>query len=217
MPTTLRGIAGTLDHSILQPFLTVEGTAGGAYCAMEERDYRALFQEMHPGFFASEGIRTLPEEWTYEEMILPLGEYSPEAVCIPVPEGLVFGWYRGSLEELRRAVARVDDQWPQYFNHSDRVFYATADGELASFCIVEDMGSFRGLKIGGPGCVGTVPEYRRQGIGLRLVQLATGILKDQGYDLSYIHYTAVAPWYAKLGYQTVLKWNGRGFLDGKDT
>ena len=79
------------------------------------------------------------------------------------------------------------------------------------------MGSFRGLKIGGPGCVGTVPEYRRQGIGLRLVQLATGILKDQGYDLSYIHYTAVAPWYAKLGYQTVLKWNGRGFLDGKDT
>ena len=37
-------------------------------------------------------------------------------------------------------------------------------------------------------------------------------LKEEGYDLSYIHYTGVAPWYAKLGYRTILKWDRHGIL-----
>ncbi|MBR5226313.1 MAG: GNAT family N-acetyltransferase, partial [Clostridia bacterium] len=71
----------------------------------------------------------------------------------------------------------------------------------------------QGLRIGAPGCVGTIPAYRRQGIGLKLVQNATAILKQRGYDLSYIHYTGVGHWYARLGYQTILKWNAQGIME----
>ena len=72
------------------------------------------------------------------------------------------------------------------------------------------------IKIGGPGCVGTVFGYRRQGIGLKMVQDVTRILKDEGYDISYIHYTGVAHWYAKLGYQSILKWDRHGILKTSD-
>ena len=61
-------------------------------------------------------------------------------------------------------------------------------------------------------CVGTVPEYRRQGIGLKMVQNVTQILKEKGYALGYIHYTGVGHWYAKLGYQTLVKWNSGGII-----
>ena len=213
MPTTLRGIVGTLDHSILQPFLTVEGAAGGAYCAMEESDYRALFGDMHPGFFEQPQIRALPARTVYEEMILPLAHDHPDALKISLPPGVAFGMHEGDRTALLRAVAAVDGDWPQYFGNSDSVYCAFVGGQVASFCIVEDMGVHRGLRIAGPGCVGTVPAYRRQGIGLKLVQNVTGMLKERGYSLSWIHYTGVASWYARLGYRTVLRWNRDGFLD----
>ena len=38
------------------------------------------------------------------------------------------------------------------------------------------------------------------------------ILKEEGYDYSYIHYTYLAPWYERLGYKTVIKWNRDGIL-----
>ena len=81
---------------------------------------------------------------------------------------------------------------------------------FASFCLLDDFGEYEGVKIGAPGCVGTVTEYRRQGIGLRMIQLATAWFKEHGYDLSYIHYTYVGHWYARLGYKTVVKWNCNG-------
>ena len=90
------------------------------------------------------------------------------------------------------------------------------DGRIASFCIIEDMGTHtldgRAVRIGGPGCVGTVPEYRNRGVGLTMVRNVTRILKEEGFDFSYIHYTGVAPWYRKLGYMTILKWNKNGIL-----
>ena len=90
------------------------------------------------------------------------------------------------------------------------------DGRIASFCMIENMGEHmldgRTVKIGGPGCVGTVPEYRKRGIGLMMVKNVTQILKEEGYDFSYIHYTGVASWYQKLGYRTVLKWNKNGMI-----
>ena len=66
------------------------------------------------------------------------------------------------------------------------------------------------LKIGGPGCVGTVPEFRDRGLGLTMVKNATQILKEEGFDYSYIHYTHVAKWYATLGYKTIMRWNKSG-------
>lgn len=66
------------------------------------------------------------------------------------------------------------------------------------------------IKIGGPGCVGTLPEYRDKGIGLTMVQHVTQILKEEGYDYSTIHYSYLASWYEKLGYKTIIKWNRNG-------
>ena len=77
------------------------------------------------------------------------------------------------------------------------------------------MGHFNGLNIGGPGCVGTIPEYRRRGIGLEMVRLATEILRNDGFDLSWIHYTHLEHWYMKLGYKPVLKWNSSSILPEK--
>ncbi len=175
-------------------------------------DYRDLFFHMHPGFFEKENIRALPAGKVYEEMTLELSGFSESAMDISVPEGIVFKLYDGSLEKLRQDVARVDEGWVELYGPKDRVYCAMDGDKIASFCMLEDMTRYGGLKIGGPGCVGTVPEYRKRGIGLKMIQNATGILKNEGFDLSYIHFTGVAPWYAKLGYRTVLRWNREGIL-----
>ena len=56
-------------------------------------------------------------------------------------------------------------------------------------------------------------KVRAKGIGLRMVQSATAMLAAEGYDIGYIHYTGVGPWYARLGYRTVLRWNRDGFVE----
>lgn len=104
----------------------------------------------------------------------------------------------------------------EFFTGEGRVLCGYLDGKVVSFCHVENIGTYningQTLKIGGPGCVGTLPEYSDRGIGLTMVKKATQILKEEGYDYSYIHYTYVAQWYAKLGYETVLKWTKIGIL-----
>ena len=35
---------------------------------------------------------------------------------------------------------------------------------------------------------------------------------EELYDYGYIHYTYETKWYGKLGYKTVLSWNGKGFV-----
>lgn len=178
-------------------------------------NWRALFDALHPGFFERPSIRRIPAGRTYEEMALWLADFSLDAVNIPVPEGVTFGCWTGDIGALRRQVARVDGTWPELFREDTRVYCACDGGMLASFCMLEDMGEYNGLRVAGPGCVGTLPEYRRRGIGLKMVQNATAILKAEGYDLGYIHYTGVAPWYARLGYGTVLRWNGEGITEQK--
>lgn len=192
---------------------------------MNEQKYRDLFESMKPGFFAEEGIRSIADDLCFEEMILPLtgdqdlSEPLPGAcgsTVLPLPPNVTFGYYEGDFDELMTQVARVVPAWPNCFAPSDRVYCSAIDGKLASFCIVEDMGShhFDGkqCKIGGPGCVGTLPEYRRMGIGLAMVRDVTEILRSEGYDYSYIHYTGVSHWYQKLGYQTILRWNNKGYM-----
>ena len=99
-----------------------------------------------------------------------------------------------------------------YFNGRNRVFCAFDRDEIASFCILEDWGNREGFRFGGPGCVGTVPEYRKQGIGLEMVRRATNVLIEDGFDISWIHYTHLPQWYEKLGYQTILQWNCKGII-----
>ena len=176
-------------------------------------DWRAMFEQRHPGFFDQPSVRAVTLEHPMEEMVLALGAFDPNTVRIPAPEGIRYGRYKGTLEPLRALVRRVDPGWPELFAPGERIYCAFAGDRVASFCLLEDMGSFAGLRIGGPGCVGTLPEYRRRGIGLEMVRRATAVLKDDGYDVSYIHYTGFAGWYARLGYRTVLRWSGGGFID----
>lgn len=173
-------------------------------------DYADLFNTLHPGFFEKEYIRSLPPEYIFDEQILDLHTFCEDAVQIDCPVHITFGMYSGDLTALHEAVRLVDADWVQYFQTGDRVFCAFDGEKVASFCLLDEFGQYEGLRIGGPGCVGTLPAYRRQGIGLKLVQKATAMLKDEGFDLSYIHYTHVGHWYARLGYRTVVRWNYRG-------
>ena len=176
-------------------------------------DCMDLFLSLHPGFFERESIRSLPLEDVSEEQILDLHAFSPDALSIPCPEKITFGFYQGEMAPLHEAVRSVSKGWAQYFT-PDKDIYCAFDGEkIASFCLLDDFGQYQGLRIGGPGCVGTVPAYRRQGIGLKMVQKGTAILKERGYDLSYIHYTGVGRWYERLGYETLMFWNAAGRVE----
>lgn len=183
---------------------------------MTKQDYINLFNMMHPGFFEQEHIKNISDTAVAEEMMLPLNEFNP-MLYDRKPDGNVsFGYFSGDYDKLKHDVYRVADDWVDYFKEDEKIYCAFIDGEVVSFCIVDDMGEYtlngKKIKIGGPGCVGTLPEYRNRGIGLNMIKNVTEIFRDEGFDYSYIHYTGVSRWYAKLGYKTVLKWNGKGIL-----
>lgn len=179
--------------------------------------YKVLFESMHPGFFEEEYIRSMDAEDVFNEQILLLKDFDAEAVSVPCPEGITFGIAEGRTEDIRAAVALVDEDWVQYFGKESLVFCAFEGERIVSFCCLDDMGWHQGLHISGPGCVGTIPERRGHGIGLRMVQLATQYLKGNGFDASYIHYTHIDHWYARLGYETIIKWNRDGILWAKES
>lgn len=123
------------------------------------------------------------------------------------PENVTFGFYSGDRGSLLKAVAEVEDDWVQYFNGGS-IFCAESDGGIASFCFAdEDVTCILSdgiSKVGSIGCVGTVPRFRKKGIGLKMVSLAAQHLKSRGCGKIFIHYTGVYDWYAKLGFKTVL-------------
>lgn len=173
-----------------------------------------MFHSICPGFFEKDFIRALPPENVYEEQILELNSFSPDSLKIPCPERITFGVFQGDRKPLYEAIAKVDEDWVQWYPEDGEPTFCAFDGDkVVSFCLLDNFGTYRGLRIGAPGCVGTVPEYRRLGIGLKMVQLATQELKNMGYDIGYIHYTAVGHWYARLGYETLVKWNRDGIVE----
>ena len=170
---------------------------------------------MHPGFFEKDFVRAVREDEPAAEMILPLKNFDESIYTKTFGNEITFGYYDGDLEKLKEDVAKVVPHWTQFFLPDSRVYCGFIDGRVASFCLIEDFGTHtvagEEWKIGGPGCVGTLPEYRSRGIGLTMVRDVTKILKDESYDYSYIHYTYQTAWYSKLGYETILLWSGKGF------
>lgn len=79
-------------------------------------------------------------------------------------------------------MAETVPDWVQYFGGS-KVFCGFCGGEIASFCITEEwepsVVSDGVHRTGAVGCVGTVPRFRRQGIGLKMVALAAEELKSR--------------------------------------
>ena len=175
-------------------------------------DYASVFRHIQPDFFQKDYIRSLPKEHIFDEQVLILSDYDPTALEIPTPAHITYGVYDGDHAALLEAVRAVDEDWVQWFQPDSRTFVAMDGDRVCSFCLLDDFGEYKGLKIGAPGCVGTVPAYRKRGIGLRMIQLATQVLKADGYDLSWIHYTHVGHWYARLGYRTVVRWNCKGVV-----
>lgn len=188
-------------------------------------DYRKLFTDMKPDFFGSGEFNNISENVFYEELVMTSDNTEYNKIEIPVPAEVVYRFADTSDEEemkkIQAAVREVDTDWVQYFTLFDSKIYCGYIGEkVVSFCLMSEMGTHyadgKQLHIGGPGCVGTIPEYRRKGIALKMVQNVTRILFTAGYDISWIHYTEVGPWYAKLGYRTVLKWNKKGIVESFD-
>lgn len=175
-------------------------------------DHKRMFERMHPGFFDDPGIKNMSEDRIFAELIMDLRRSAPEPVPYPCPDHITFGEYRGEREKILEAVSRIDEEWVRYFREGNRVFCAFDGDTIASFCILEDWGMQDDLRIGGPGCVGTLPEYRKKGIGLEMVRRATNMLAEEGFDISWIHYTHLRHWYERLGYETVLRWNCRGIF-----
>lgn len=184
---------------------------------MTAEEKARVFDTIFPGFFEDPEIKSMPQGHTCDEMILDLQTFSPDALKIPVPRGITFGFCPETMhEKLKRAVHSVEPGWVKYYGSVKDVYCAFDGEEIVSFCILTDFGQVsignKILKVAGPGCVGTVPGYRRRGIGLRMVQNATAMFKERGYDLGYIHYTGVSGWYAKLGYTHFLSWGCRGIV-----
>ncbi|MCR4576516.1 MAG: GNAT family N-acetyltransferase [Clostridiales bacterium] len=175
-------------------------------------DYAKLFEAVSPGFFERESIRSMPEDDVCVEQVIWLRDWESGRVPLSCPENITFGIYTGPNAPLKEAVAKVDEDWVQYFGPGRRTFCAFDGDKIVSFCNVDKMCEFEGARVAGPGCVGTVPEYRKRGIGLKMVEKATQLLKDEGYDISFIHYTHLENWYARLGYETVVRCNGRGVI-----
>lgn len=183
---------------------------------MTKQQYETLFLEMHPNYFERDYVRAIPEDEPASEMLLCLQDFDENCYEKEFNDEVTFGYYTGDLEELRADVAKVVSHWTQFFHENSRVYCGFVGGKVASFCLIEAFGEHdmdgHIQKIGGPGCVGTLPEYRNRGLGLTMVRDVTKILREEGYDYSYIHYTYETGWYAKLGYQTFLSWSGKGFV-----
>lgn len=191
-----------------------------------------LFNHMRPDFFTREEVRSIPKDDIRTEMALALTEgkeagvegaasAQTESACAGTGasalEGVRFGYYQGRMDRLHEAVRKVEPDWVQWFGEEAVCYCGLAGERIVSFCLVIDYGThvFGGKRasFAGPGCVGTVPEYRRRGIGERMVMNVTQILREKGYDYSYIHDTGVADWYGKMGYRPLVRWNGSGFVE----
>lgn len=156
-------------------------------------------------FFAKKGYF---EHRRCDEMWMKLADFQYRPENFHGHTQAEYGWYRGSLKKLHQAVAAVDESWVELYNEPEKVFTGMVGDEIASFCLV-DLDAERYLmdacgRVGMPGCVGTVPKFRNRGIGIEMIAIVTEYLKQQGMDTSFIFYTGVADWYAKLGYETFL-------------
>ncbi|MGN0667096.1 MAG: GNAT family N-acetyltransferase [Huintestinicola sp.] len=148
------------------------------------------------------------DDGDYAEMSMELHNYTEKTSPIPDVE---FGFFHGDISLLRAAVAKVDEDWVQYFGKDSSVFCGYVNGWPVSFCIVDIDAdciiSSPDSRIASIGCVGTIPDYRKQGIGLRMVDLATVYAKSKGCTKGYIHFTHIDQWYAKLGYETFARFS----------
>lgn len=156
-------------------------------------------------FFVKNGYETKSE---FVEMGMDLRGFTAD--INHKPDNTCFRFFDGNHDELLRAVGEVEEEWVQYFTDDSKVFCGFKEGKLASFCIIDEdvhcLLSDGKNKVGSIGCVGTLPLFRKQGIGLYMVELATEFLAGKDCDKGFIHCTHLENWYGKLGYKTFLRY-----------
>lgn len=172
-------------------------------------DRTALFNILFPK--ADPRIRSLPPTEIYEEQFLDLHSFRlrhcPSTVLGPFPSACTkVRWMFCTLLSKKRMKAG----FLIYSPSQTSAVPSTAIKSSVSVCrmILARMTLFA---LGGR-AMSTIPAYCRQGIALKFVKNTTIIFKEQGCDLSRIHYTGVRRWYARLGYQTLLKRNAGGII-----
>lgn len=177
------------------------------------------WQNMRNKFFENEGYTARNG---CLEMRMDIGKFSLDGLDIPIcPDNVTFEYIsEDRREELLAAVKKVSEEWVQYFAPDSPIFTAQADGKIASFCIVDvnadTIISTAENSVGVIGCVGTVPEERRKGIGLAMVAHAMQDAKNKGCNEIFIHYTYLDWWYGRLGFKTFLHyWFGEKGLGKK--
>ncbi len=141
------------------------------------------------------------------EMGMDLMDFTP---LLPDTD-IAYDFLKGRHDELTEAVATVDKEWVQYFSNDSNIYCGFKGDEIACFCLVDFdaqcIVSDNSSKVTSIGCVGTVPQYRRNGYGLKMVENATLISKEKGCTKGFIHQTHLEKWYGKLGYKTVIKFS----------
>jgi len=154
------------------------------------------------GFFAKRGYTG---SYVTYNMELDTATFDYDALPFPKPEGVT---YRLAAEEdrvaLLKAAEEVVPDWVElYRGCGDDVLLALCDGEIASFAMLNEEGGIftkQAAKHGSIGCVGTVPKYRKRGIGLDLTARAVQILKERGSDQVQLLYLVLDKWYGKVGF-----------------
>lgn len=150
-------------------------------------------------------------DYTTVNMAAKLADFDIDKLDIyPSPEYIRFRYEMpGEHDKLLKAVNEVEPNWVQYFSepkedNPEKTLIAedTRNGNIAGFVMSEPGGaSFEhsGLKTSAMGCVGVVPEYRRSGIGLRMVADGMQRLKEQGEQAVELTYIVLIDWYSRLG------------------
>lgn len=155
-------------------------------------------------FFAASGYEI---GGTAVEMGMDLNGFTPKLS----ETDITYDFLKDRHDELIKAVAYVDEEWVQYFSEDSNIYCGFKNGEIACFCLVdydaECILSDENSKVASIGCVGTVPKFRRNGYGLKMVENATLISKEKGCNKGFIHQTHLESWYGKLGYKTVIKFS----------
>ena len=137
------------------------------------------------------------------------------ALDIPKPENVTYRLAKDSdKEDLLKAVQITEPGWTDlYKDCDDDVLLAVCDNKIVAFEMINENGgvftSEKNIKHGCIGCVGTIPEYRRKGIGLDMTAYAVQRLRALGCDKVQLLYLVLDKWYGKLGfYITSTQWMG---------
>ena len=160
---------------------------------MNKQESILLLDSMYPNFFERENVRSIPDEWTCDEMILSLDKFEPHKYDKKLEDNISFGYYEGDIDELKKAVERVVQYWAQSYDEKQRIYCGYINGNVASFCLIEDKGVYningREVKIGGP-------WYEKLGYKTSVRWTKNGVVQQMIFS----------KWdYVRLGYSEVKK------------